>query len=183
MNRYAKIIQGVGWLGTALLMGVWFQGLVVRDDSPQLARHSTFALAAASLCVLAQLWTIAFLLLAAHGREKKLGKGRGTIVGPFTVLAKPRRRYALIAALFALAGLGGSFALAGAILLRHASPVMHAAAGVLAIAFQVVALLLERRALVADQLAMAEMTDLAARVLPAAAIAAEKPERPVRSAS
>ena len=60
---------------------------------------------------------------------------------------------------------------------------MHAAAGVLAIAFQVVALLLERRALVADQPAMAEMTDLAARVLPAAAIAAEKPERPVRSAS
>jgi hypothetical protein len=159
MNRYARIIQGVGWLGTALLVGVWFQGLTVRDDSPQLARHSALALAAASACVLAQLWTIAFLLLAGHGREKRLGKGKTALGGPLSALAKRRRFPALFTALLALAGLGGSFALAGAILLRHASPVAHAGAGVLAIGLQVLALWVERRALVADRLAMAELAE------------------------
>jgi hypothetical protein len=160
MNRYARIIQGIGWLGTALLVGVWFQGLAVRDDSPQLARHSMLALAAASACVLAQLWTISFLILAGHGREKRLGKEKETPGGPLSAVAKRHRRRALFTALFALLGLGGSFALAGAILLRHASPIAHAGAGGLAIGLQIIALLFARRALVSDQLAMAEMTEM-----------------------
>lgn len=157
MNRFAKIMQAVGWLGAALLAVVWAQGLVVRDDAPQLARHSTLALAAASLCVLAHLWTVAFLLLAARGREKLHGKGKDSSRGPAVALAQRHRRQALITALFALAALGGSFALAGAILVRHASPLAHSATGLLAVALQIAALLLERRALFADQSAMAEL--------------------------
>ncbi len=157
MNRFAKIMQGVGWLGAGLLAVVWAQGFVVRDDAPALARHSTIALAAAALCVLPRLWTIAYLLLAARGREKLHGKGKDPSGGPVAALAKRHQRQALFAALFALAGLGGSFALASAILVRHASPLAHSATGLLAVGLQIVALSLERRALFADQSAMGEL--------------------------
>ncbi len=52
MNRFAKIMQVLGWLGVAVLEIVWAQGFIVRDDPPELARHSAVAILAAGLCVL-----------------------------------------------------------------------------------------------------------------------------------
>lgn len=153
MNRFAKIMQLLGWSGVALLSVVWAQGFLVRDDTPELARHSWIALAAACLCVLPRFWTIAYLGLAARGR-----RARGAGVGEQA--ARPRR-LALVVSSLAIVGLGGSFALAGAILVHRASPIPHAIAGFIGIALQVAALRLERRALLADAVEMAGMTGLA----------------------
>ncbi len=156
MNRFARIMQVLGGLGVALLAVVWAQGFLVRDDTPELARHSTLALAAALLCVLPRFWTIAYLLLAARGRAAQRRSAAGEVRqhDPSARL----RRQAWIASILALGGLAGSFALAGAILLRRSSPLGHALAGALAVTLQVVALVLERRALLADA---AEMQALA----------------------
>jgi len=161
MNRFAKIMQVIGWFGAALLVVAWAQGFAVRDDSPQLARHSMIALAAACLCVLARLWTIAYLALAAGGRARRW---KDEIDAAGTARIRSR---AVVASLLALAGLGASFALAGAILLRRVSPLSHASAGFIAIALQLVALVLERRALFADRSAMTAMASMAAMEKPA----------------
>lgn len=149
MNRFAKIMQLLGGLGVALLTVVWAQGFIVRGDTPELARHSTIALAAAGLCVLPRFWTIAYLVLAARGRTRRRRAG--------SMSAAQIRRRALVASGVALVALSGSFALAGAILMRRASPVAHAVAGFVAIACQAAALLLERRALLADAGEMQEL--------------------------
>ncbi|MEO7793238.1 MAG: hypothetical protein ABIV06_00580 [Thermoanaerobaculia bacterium] len=155
MNRFARIMQFLGWTGSALLAAVWAQGFRVQDGVPELARHSTLALVAALLCVLPRFWTIAYLYLAARGRARIHDKqGSGDAAGR---KAARVRRQALAASALALVGLSGSFALAGALLLRHTSPISHAAAGALAVALQVVALVLERRALRVDS---EEMRDL-----------------------
>lgn len=151
-------MQVLGGLGVALLAVVWAQGFLVRDNTPELARHSTLALAAALLCVLPRFWTMAYLLLAARGRATKLGGARSATGLPDG--SAGRRRQAWIASLLALAGLAGSFALAGSILLRRSSPFGHAVAGALAIALQLVALVLERRALLADAAEMRALADL-----------------------
>lgn len=171
MNRFARIMQALGWIGVALLTVVWSQGFLVRDDTPQLARHSTLALGAALLCVLPRFWTVTYLLLAARGRGA-LRQG-----APATGERSARsRRIALVASGVALVGLSGSFALAGAILLRRTSPVVHAIAGFVAVALQVAALILERRALLADA---AEM-----RALPGSAgVPSDLSGEPIRSAS
>lgn len=153
MNRFAKIMQWLGWAGVVLLSVVWAQGFLVRDDTPELARHSMIALAAACLCILPRFWTIAYLALAARGR-----KARGTVVGE---RAARLRHLALVASILAVAGLAGSFGLAGAILVSRASPLPHAVVGFVGLALQIAALLLERRALLADAAAMAEMAGIA----------------------
>lgn len=154
MNRFAKIMQVLGWGGFALLSLVWAQGFLVRDDTPELARHSMIALAAACLCILPRFWTIAYLALAARGRKAR---------GAGAVERAARLRYlALVASILAVAGLAGSFGLAGAILVKRSSPLPHAVAGFVGIALQIAALLLERRALLADAAAMAEMAGIAA---------------------
>lgn len=151
MNRFAKIMQVLGWVGVALLTVVWAQGFVIGDDGPALAQHSTLALAAACLCILPRFWTIAYLTLAARGR-----RAHGGVAGE---RAARLRLLALIAAVVAVAALAGSFGLAGAILARRASPLAHAVAGAVGIALQIAALVLERRALLADA---EEMTALGA---------------------
>jgi len=150
VNRFARIMQGLGWTGVALLTVVWAQGFVVRDDAPALAQHSTLALAAACFCILPRLWTIAYLTLAARARRR-----HGGVPGE---RAARLRRLAVVAAVVAIAGLAGSFALAGAILARRASPLPHALVGCVGIALQIAALLLERRALLADAEEMAAMS-------------------------
>lgn len=163
MNRFARIMQALGGLGVALLTVVWVQGFLVRGDAPELARHSMIALAAVLLCVLPRFWTMAYLLLAAGGRAARRRGSAAASAGTAARAAGERtarvRRLALIASGVALVALAGSFALAGAIVLRRASPIAHAAAGFIAIALQLVALRLERRALLADAEEMAAMTE------------------------
>ena len=183
MNRFAKIMQFLGWLGIAVLAVVWAQGFVVRGDTPALARHSTIALAAASLCVLPRFWTMAFLVLAARGRARLRGRGsKDDTTGGARSATRIRRR-ALVASGVALVALSGSFALAGAILMRRASPVAHAIAGFVAIAFQVAALLLERRALLADAGEMQELGRSVERPGSAPAESGPAAGRPVSGAS
>ena len=158
MNRFAKIMQVLGWCGVGLLAVVWGQGFFVRDDAPQLARHSTIALAAAALCILPRFWTAAYLVLAARGRAARRRAAGSAAPAPERSARLRRRAYA--AAAIALVGLSGSFVLAGALLLRRASPLAHAAAGILSVAVQVAALMLERRALLADAAEMAEMPEM-----------------------
>ncbi len=162
MNRFAKIMQFLGWAGVLLLAAVWVQGFAVGDDAPQLARHSTIALAAACLCVLPRFWTLAYLVLAARGRAVQRRSRVGSGPSPPAERATPIRRQALLASAVALVGLTGSFALAGVILMRRASPLAHATAGFVAIALQIVALFLERRALLADAREMSELAGTSA---------------------
>ena len=178
MNRFAKIMQVLGWLGVAVLAIVWAQGFVVRDDPPELARHSTVAILAAGLCVLPRFWTVAYLLLAARGRATRLRRAAGTPTAAESPTTQDRstriRRWAIVSSGIALLALPGFFALAGGILQRRTSPLAHALTGLAAIALQVVALALERRALRADADAMAAMP---------AAPAISAPGEPVRGAS
>jgi hypothetical protein len=166
MNRFAKIMQVIGWVGVVLLTIVWGQGFMVHDNQPQLARHSTLALAAALLCVLPRFWTIAYLPLAARARRNERRRSAVESAGRETSAA--HRRRALIAAAVAIVGLSGSFALAGAILLRRVPALAHGIAGVVAIALQLVALMLERRALRADAEEMKELAASAPKGVPAA---------------
>jgi hypothetical protein len=160
MNRFAKIMQLLGWAGAALLAVVWTHGTFVRGDTPELGRHSMIALAAACLCVLPRCWTIAYLLLAARGRAGLATGAPGAVIAarpsPTSAHAVRLRRQALAAALFALVGLSVSFSLGGAILLRRVEPVAHAIAGAIAIVLHLVALFFERRALLADGSQMME---------------------------
>ncbi len=165
MNRFAKIMQLLGWTGAALLTVVWTQGYFVRGETPELGHHSMIALAAACLCVLPRSWTVAYLLLAARGRatRQRAGRPKGEAAPSSTGERAARlRRHALASALFALIALSASFSLGGAILLRRVDPVTHAVAGVIAILLQIFALFLERRALLADSVEMAEMGAMAA---------------------
>lgn len=154
MNRFAKIMQVVGWLGVAVLGAVWAQGFLVSGDAPQLASHSAIAIVAAGLCILPRFWTIAYLLLAARGRATRLRAGGGTETAA-AARADRTRRLAYLASGIALGALLGSFALAGAVILRRTSPMTHAVVSMAALALQAVALWLERRALLADSTQMA----------------------------
>lgn len=161
MNRFAKIMQVLGGLGVALLTVVWTQGFLVSGEAAALARHSTIALVAALLCLLPRFWTIAYLLLAARGRasRRRPAPGAPLATGGRRV-SEPSgrpRQVALVVSGIALIALAGSFALAGAVVLRTTSPLAHTAAGLVAIVLQVLALRLERRALLADAGAMAAM--------------------------
>lgn len=156
MNRFAKIMQFLGWLGLALLAAVWTQGFFVRDQPPALARHSILAIAAAGFCILPRFWTLAYLPLAARGRASRRPAGRSR-----TEASARLRRLATIAAVVALAGVAGSFALAGGVVLRKVTPLAHGLVGGLALALQIGALLVERRALLADAAEMRSL-DLAA---------------------
>ena len=158
MNRFARIMQLLGWAGAALLTVVWTQGYFVRGETPELGRHTMIALAAACLCVLPRFWTAAYLLLAARGRATRQCAQRPPGEGaPSSERAARLRRDALASALFALIALSASFSLGGAILLRRVDPVTHAVAGVVVILSQIVALFLERRALLADGVEMRKM--------------------------
>lgn len=161
MNRFAKIMQVLGWLGVVLLAAVWTQGFFVRDQPLALARHSVLAIAAAGLCILPRFWTLAYLPLAARGRTSRRPGG-----GSRTDASARLRRLAMIAGVVALAGVGGSFALAGAVVLRKVTPLAHGLAGGVALALQIGALLVERRALLADA---GEMRSLDAAAEPASA--------------
>lgn len=161
MNRFAKIMQSLGWLGVVLLAAVWTQGFFVRDQPPALARHSILAIAAAGLCILPRFWTIAYLPLAARGRANRRPAG-----GRRAEASARLRRLATIAGVLALVGVAGSFALAGAVVLRKVSPLAHGLAGGVALALQIGALLVERRALLADAV---EMRSLDAAAEPASA--------------
>jgi len=174
MNRFAKIMQVLGWAGAALLAVVWAQGFVVSDGAPELARHSAIAIAAACLCTLPRFWTIAYLALAARGRRVQRRSTAGSGPSATGKRAAWMRRQALIASMLALIGLSGSFALAGATLMHRVSPAAHAAVGFVAIALQIGALLLERRALRADTREMSELARMEAPV---------RMEKPVSSAS
>lgn len=156
MNRFAKIMQVLGWLGVALLVGVWAQGFSVSGEAPRLAQHSTIAIVAAGLCILPRFWTIAYLHLAARGRAARRRSG-AAMDAMASARADRLRRLAYLASGMALAGLAGSFALAGAVVLRRTSPMTHAAASLAALALQAVALWLERRALLADSSEMAAL--------------------------
>ena len=162
MNRFARIMQFLGWVGVIALSGVWAQGFAVHEDTPRLARHTAVALVAACLCVLPRFWTMAYLLFAERGRAAQRRKsGAGALYsGSVRQLASGRhlRRWAIFGSATALVGLAGSFALAGSVLLRQVSPALHATAGVGAIALQAVALLLERRALLGDAAEMRQMS-------------------------
>ena len=147
MNRFAKIMQFLGWLGFALLAAVWTQGFFVRDQPPELARHSQLAIAAVGLCILPRFWTLAYLQLAARGRASR--RPAGALPSAAERFAR-RRRLATIAAGVALVALAGSFALAGGVVQRRVSPLAHGLAGCVALALQIGALLLERRALLDD---------------------------------
>ena len=186
MNRFAKVMQLLGWAGAALLTVAWAQGFVAPDDSLELARHSRIALAAACLCILPRFWTMAFLALAARGRKalRKLpvASSAAATSGPSSpsngsvarVRSARLRRLAFVAGVLAVGGLVGTFGLAGAILIHRASPLPHSIAGFVGIALQIAALVLERRALLADA---QEMAALAERLPSAAAVPDGSPIR------
>jgi hypothetical protein len=161
MNRFARIMQFLGWVGVALLSGMWALGFSVGEDTVLLSRHTAGALAAACLCVLPRFWTIAYLALAARGRARRqpsAGGAPATTAGRQASMRRRVRQWANIASIAALVGLAVAFAIAGSVLLRRVSPLVHALSGAGAVALQIVALLLERRALLVDAAEMAEIT-------------------------
>jgi hypothetical protein len=137
MNRYARIMHGVGWLAALLWIGVWMQGRGVETDGPELGLHTLLALAAAAATLLSRAWTAVFLLL---GGDR------------FADAAARRSRWvALLLAALALALVAVHFALSGSMLWRRITVLQHALLGGGLILAHVVALGAERRALVARE--------------------------------
>ncbi|MEO8276004.1 MAG: hypothetical protein ABI639_07275 [Thermoanaerobaculia bacterium] len=152
MNRFARIMQTIGILGSIALIFVWIQGLEVGDIATNVARHTTLALGAASGCLLSHLWAIAFLGFSARGRRQLLLADNLRMPDASGQREVARwRRLAVTAAAFAILLLGASFALGGAALLRRVAPAVHAGIGAAAVLAQLVALAVERRALRLDQ--------------------------------
>ena len=133
MNRYARIMQGVGWLAALLWVAVWTQGRAVEGDGPELGLHTLMALGAAATTLLSRAWTIVFLLLAPD-RFADAG-------------ARRRRNLALVASTISVVILAFQFALSGSMLWRRITPGEHAALGGLLLASHLVALWSEGRAL------------------------------------
>jgi hypothetical protein len=137
MNRYARIMQGVGWLAVAVWVAALVQGRRVEADGPDLALHTVLALAAAATTLLPRVWTVVFLLL---------GGWRFADAG-----ARRARNVALAASALALAILAFHFALSGAMLWRRITPSQHAAFGAAVLLSHLAALWCERRALLARE--------------------------------
>ena len=137
MNRFAKIMQGTGWLAGALWLAAWAQGYAVGGERAELALHTAIALAAAALTLLSRCWAIAYLALASIGRRGDAAATRW-------------RRRALPMSLLAIGLMAVVFVLSGSILWRTITPLVHAATGGALIATHLAALIWERRALVAD---------------------------------
>jgi hypothetical protein len=144
MNRYARIMQGVGGLAAAIWIAALLQGRRVEADGPDLALHTVLALAAAATTLLPRVWTVVFLLL---------GSGRFADAG-----ARKARNVALALSALALAVLAFHFALSGAMLWRRITPLQHAALGGAVLVSHLLALWCERRALLARESGDAALT-------------------------
>ena len=141
MNRFAKIVLGIGWLGAALWVAVFAQGFEVGAERPEVALHTVLALAAAASTILARTWCVVFLIA---GSERFAGPG-----------AAKARLGALIAAPISLALLAAQFVLAGRLLWGSVPPLAHATVGAALLAAHVVALRLESRALALESAVVA----------------------------
>jgi len=133
MNRFARIMQGVGWLAAVLWVVVWIQGRSIEADGPELGLHTLLALAAAAATLLSRAWTLIFLLLSPD-----LSAGAG---------ARRSRALAFAASTIAIAVLAFQFALSGSMLWRSITPEQHAALGGLLLGTHLLALWMEARAL------------------------------------
>jgi hypothetical protein len=138
VNRFAKIVMGFGWLGTALWTSAFIQGFSVAGDRPELALHTVLSLAAAAATVLARAWCIVFLVA---GRERFARRE-----------AARARKQALLAASISLVLLVAQFLAAGRLLWGSVPPAAHAALGGALVVAHVVALRCEARALALEAL-------------------------------
>jgi hypothetical protein len=133
MNRYARIMHGMGWLALAAWLAVWAQGRSVEADGLELELHTLLALGAAAATLLSLGWTLAFLLLAPERFAD--------------AAARRTRNLALALASLALSVVAVQFALSGSMLWRRITPEQHALLGGLLLATHLAALWSERRAL------------------------------------
>lgn len=151
MNRFAKIMQAIGWAAVALWFAVAAQGFLVAEERPELALHTVLALAAAAATVLSRVWSLLFLFLGAERFA--------------SAAARRARRLALATGLGALGVLSAQFALAGRLLWGSVSASTHAAVGAALVATHLVALVCERRALTQESSSCAVNGTDDARVL------------------
>jgi hypothetical protein len=149
MNRFARVQMTLSLLGLAGWLGLSVAAL--RGDAlrEHLALHLLGALAATLLIVLAQAW-IAIYLLASERRLAPLLAGHGELEARLASLA-PRRRLALAAGALALLLAAFAFVLAGRLFSGGISARAHLATIAAATSILAIALVLERRALVANQ--------------------------------
>jgi hypothetical protein len=138
LNRFAKIVMGIAWLGTALWISTFLQGVSIAGDRPELALHTVLSLAAAAATVLARAWCMVFLVA---GRER---------------FARPEaaraRKIALLAASISLLLVAAQFLAAGRMLWGSVPPLVHAALGGALVVAHLVALRGEARALALEAL-------------------------------
>lgn len=134
MNRFARIMQGVGWAATAAWVVAWAQGFAVEGERSEIAMHTLVALAGAAAALLGRVWTMVFLGLRRNLRPE----------APLSF------RAVAIAGTVSLLFVAATFATSGQILWRRVPPLAHAALGLGLLASHVWALVAERRALRED---------------------------------
>lgn len=149
MNRFAKIMQSVGWVAAALWLATWAQGFRVEDAPLALAWHTIGSLTASALTLLSRGWTLSYLLLEIRERRRgapAAGAGAQRVSAP---------ALAIYTELFFFAWLAGVFALSGQLLWHRITPFTHSLVGLATVVLHVAVLLFERRALARESASMA----------------------------
>lgn len=146
MNRFARIMQVLGWLGVVALGVAAAGGYSVSGEPSTLARHTVAVVVATGPLLLAQLWTLCFLALSAGSRRSLADRS-----GETETAARSRRRRAIVTSLLAIGLLLATYFVASALLWRRLPPWVHGASAWATVFAQAIALITARRALVADQ--------------------------------
>lgn len=144
MNRFAGIMQAIGWIAAVVWLATWIQGYRVEAALSELAWHTIGSMTAAALSLLARGWTLSYLLLTARDSRRAAAPGDP---GSRGIAA---RRVAIVAALLFAAWMIFVFALSGQLLWHRIGPLTHSAVGLVTVILHVVALLLERQALASE---------------------------------
>lgn len=141
MNRFAKIMQAIGWLAAAVWLTTWIQGFRVEGATAALAWHTISSLTAAALTLLSRGWTLSYFLLAARERR------RGAPAQGHSSGRTSAETSAILAELLFLGWLAVVFASSGQLLWHRIDASTHSMLGLATVALHVAVLLLERRAL------------------------------------
>ncbi len=145
MNRFARILQTIGWLGVLGLAGAAIGGRGAAEEPSRLAWHTTVVVAATAPLLLAHLWTLGYLWSSARSRRSITSPE-----DPEELSSRAARSIARAAIATALILLFATYLLARALLWRELPPWLHGAAAWTTLVAQMVALLAARRALALD---------------------------------
>lgn len=156
MNQFARIIQGIGWLGVLGLAAAALGGRGSAEEPSRLAWHTSLVVAATAPVLLAHLWTLGYLWFSARSR-----RALAPAEPPVERASRAARRVARVAVVTGLVLLGSTYLLARALLWRQLPLWLHGVAAWTALVAQVAALLASRRALALDDRAQVS-TDIVA---------------------